>query len=172
VRLTWNALLHGLLRPTGRCPHCGSDQTRPSRETYAGRLAALLGVQPHRCKSCLRHFAVPFGGRGALLGLLRPARSRAPRCPECRSFDTLSSHREGAAWPGRLLARQGYRCRACRFRWTHTYWREVAINFLVFAIVAGGLALGASYVANRLPQRPKPAPRIRSVPPLPPPAAR
>jgi hypothetical protein len=172
VRLTWTALLRGLVGPSGHCPGCGSAHTRPSREAYDGRLSRLLRVEARRCKSCHRHFAQPFDGRRLVTRPPARARSLSPRCPSCGGSDTLASHRDGPRWPKWLLVRQGHRCRSCRHRFIHTDWVGAATNVLVLAIVAGGLALGASYIANRLPQRPKAAPQIKSVPPLPPPAAR
>lgn len=171
MRLTPNAFFRGLINLGGRCPFCGSSETRASRQAYEGHLARLLAVEVRRCKSCHHHFARPFGRPGARLSMPVLPRRGPPRCPACGGRDALVSSHDGPTWVSRLLARERYRCRGCRHRFNHTDWTWAATNVLVLAVLAGGLAFVASSLANRRPQD-LPAPRIRSVPPLPPPAAR
>jgi len=46
-----------------QCPSCHSEDTRPSRALYVGRIAAKLELTPFRCRVCGRLFPTTVGAR-------------------------------------------------------------------------------------------------------------
>ena len=82
-----------------RCPHCGADETRPSRVAgWDGRFLLVLGAIPMRCRTCRRRFAAwPWTKRGPAL----PRESRA------HAGKSAALRRRAARWN----ARKGRRLR-------------------------------------------------------------
>jgi len=136
-------LVFGIVNLRARCPFCGSQYVRASRESFEGLLARLLRLSAYRCRDCKRHFGVPPYAR------LTPSPAPAqPPCPACGSLKTVDSSGGPGGLLGRLCARSSHRCLSCRLRFVATDRRQLLANVVLLGAVLAALALGTSLLRD------------------------
>jgi hypothetical protein len=168
VTLPWTAFFRAIVAFAARCPACGSDSVRPSRASYEGPLAPLFRLQPWRCRSCLKHFALPARirvaagadspERGATISESSPPASSAASavgrrkhlCPNCGRRAARRADRQPAHFWARVLRRTSYHCDGCDFRFEMTHVGRLVADVLVIVAVASMLLGGiAAFMASR-----------------------
>jgi predicted hydrolase (HD superfamily) len=84
----------------------------------------------------------------------------------------VHSQRSEEKLADRVLARETYRCLHCHRHHKHCNRRALLANLLLALTVVAGLALAGAYVGGGSSLRRRPTPKMKKLPPLPPPAAR